>query len=78
MEEKEYMVRIVDQLNQLTSQMENAASTAYLAKEGVMYANVESELIAKTLDFFAQVLYDMTDELREVTKLIAEKEKIEI
>lgn len=78
MKEQEYVIAVVDQLNRLLLQMENAAATAWLAKEGVMNSCAESAITVKTMDFFSQVLYQMADELKQIIKLITEKENIDI
>lgn len=78
MEEQEYMIAVVDPLNRLLLQMENAAATAWLAKEGAVNSCAESAITVKTMDFFSQVLYQMADELKKIINLIAEKENIDI
>lgn len=74
---KEEMLFVADKLNLLLSQLENTAATAYLVKEGILYADAEADISARAVEFLVLVLDQMTTALKEIKKLIAEKEDIE-
>lgn len=74
---KEEMLFVADKLNLLLSQLENTAATAYLVKEGILYADAEADISARAVEFLVLVLDQMTTALKEIKNLIAEKEDIE-
>lgn len=53
------------------------AATAYLVKEGILYADAEADISARAVEFLVLVLDQMTTALKEIKNLIAEKEDIE-
>lgn len=71
------MLLVADKLNLLLSQLENTTATAYLVKEGILYADAESDISARAVEFLVLVLDQMTMALKEIKNLIAEKEDIE-
>ena len=46
------MLLVADKLNLLLSQLENTTATAYLVKEGILYADAKSDISAKAVGFW--------------------------
>lgn len=77
MEERAELL-IIDKLNLLLLQLENTAVTAYLVKEGILYADAEAEMSAKSVELLAQVLDKEVAALKEIKNLILQKDDQEV
>lgn len=77
MEEREELL-IIDKLNLLLLQLENTAVTVYLVKEGILYADAEAEMPAKSVELLAQVLDQEVAALKEIKNLILQKDDQEV
>lgn len=71
MHEENDMLLICDKLNRLLFQLEITAASAYLMKEGMIYAEVEPEIASKAVELLLQVLDQEVTDAATIKQMIS-------